>query len=112
MIAKEMIRPYPSENGYVARRMKFARSTLENNFHRAAVPAGLNTGEDRRAALLLADLHAKTPHGSNWYEFFTSLRVTDRVLLDIYLFHVVPTQDRDPVMPLRNSFEKMHGPRE
>ena len=111
-MASEMLRYYPIQNGAVAKRMKTARSMLENNYHLHAVPQGMGTGEADRFDMLKEALDELTGEGTNWYDTFISLGLNDRRTLDVaYCFHIVPTEDRDPAVLFSNTYVMMHGPR-
>jgi len=48
--------------------------------------------------------------GVDWYTFLTNLNHTDRVSLDLaYLFHLIPTEDRDAIQLFYNTHTKMHA---
>jgi hypothetical protein len=111
-IAKEVLAHYPEEDGGIARRMKTARSMMENNYHLHAVPPGLESGEAERFETLRKSLDEMNTGGIDWYAFLTSLGYTDRISLDLaYLFHIIPTQDRDPLLLFANTHKKMHAPK-
>jgi len=96
-MSTEMLASYPIEDGGLAKRMKTARSMMENNYHLHAVPPGMDTGEAQRFKALDDSLSEMDVGGCNWYTFLISLGQPDRILLNLaYSFHLIPTQDRDP----------------
>lgn len=96
--SSEMLRSYPCEALFVAKRMKAARAVLENSFHSHEDTQLFDTDTDSCHAVLLKDLLDISPVGVDWFNFFCSLRVTDRILMDLsYIFTSLLMKTRTPL---------------
>jgi hypothetical protein len=111
-LAYEILCDYPNEDGGIAKRMKHSRSILENEFHMHSSPDDMPTGELFRRDLLLKTLDELGGPSPDWYSFFCMLNCSNRMLLEVsYMFHLLATEDRDPVDLYMNTYAKMHDER-
>ena len=103
---------YPAEDSKLPKSMKQVLAILENDYHMHDIPAGMDTGEDRRRAKLLEGLEEVCRHAHGLINLFKDLGTYDGIVLDLcYLFHYLPTPDRDIIITLRITREKMTEPR-
>ena len=109
-LSRTILASFPDEPVQLAKTMKTTLAYLENNFHGHAVQ--LDTGEERRGNLIKEQLIELGDESLEFYNLLISLRVTDRTVLDLaYIFHLLPTPDRDIVKLVNNTIEKMNAPR-
>ena len=88
--------------------MKQVLAILENDYHMHDIPAGLDTGEDRRREKLVEGLEEVCKNANALVEFFKDLGTYDRIVLDLSdIFHYLPTPDRDIITTLKVTREKM-----
>ena len=103
---------YPAEDSKLPKSMKQVLAILENDYHMHEIPAGMDTGEDRRRAKLLEGLEEVCRDAHGLIDIFKDLGTYDGIVLDLcYLFHYLPTPDRDIITTLRVTREKMTEPR-
>lgn len=81
---------------------------LENVYNLNAIPAGMGTGEDYRRVKLLEGLEEVCKDASGLVKLFKDLGSYDGIVLDLcYLFHYLPTPDRNIITTLKVTRNKM-----
>jgi len=103
---------YPAEDSKLPKSMKQVLAILENDYHMHEIPCGMDTGEDRSRAKLLEGLEEVCRDAHGLIDLFKDLGTYDGIVLDLcYLFHYLPTPDRDIITTLRTTREKITEPR-
>ena len=103
---------YPDEDSKLPKSMKQVLAVLENDYHMNDIPVGMDTGEDRRRKKLLEGLEEVCKNAHGLVSLFKDLGTYDGIVLDLcYLFHYLPTPDRDIVVTLKTTRDKMTEPR-
>ena len=97
---------YLEEDTKLPKAMKQVLAILENDNHLHEIPNGMDTGEDRRRSKLLEEV-CKDANGL--VSLFKELGTYDGIVLDLcYLFHYLPTPDRDIITTLKATREKIY----
>ncbi len=99
---------YPEEDTKLPKAMKQVLAILENDYHIHDIPDGMDTGEDRRRGKLLEGLEEVCRDAIGLVDLFKNIGTYDGIVLDLcYLFHYLPTPDRDIITTLKALREKM-----
>lgn len=99
---------YPDEDVKLLKSLKQCLAVLENDYHLNAIPAGMGTGEDYRRVKLLEGLEEVCKDASGLVNLFKDLGTYDGIVLDLcYLFHYLPTPDRNIITTLKVMRNKM-----
>lgn len=103
---------YPNEAVNLAKVMKQTLANLESAYHSNAIPEGMDTGEDIRDKDLRSSLSEIYRSADAVVSMFKSLGISDGLILDLcYLFHYLPTPDRNILALMKNTYKKMHAAR-
>lgn len=99
---------YPDEDTKIPKSLKQVLAILENDYHMHEIPQGLDTGEDIRRKKLLEGLEEVCSDAEGLVALFKDLGTYDGIVLDLcYLFHYLPTPDRDIITTLKITCKKM-----
>ena len=103
---------YPAEDSKLPKSMKQVLAILKNDYHMHEILSRMDTGEDRRRAKLLEGLEEVCRDAHGLIDLFKDLGTYYGLVLDLcYLFHYLPTPDRDIITTLKATRDKITEPR-